>query len=240
MDLLGFETIDSLPALYYPEGDMIVIADLHLGLEASMTSMGSYVPEFQLDDLKKELEKARTETGAHRLLVNGDLKNEFRTSYPERSEVRDFLQFAKETFDEVILVKGNHDTMIEKTVGKEGMAFHDTYSENGVTFAHGHEKVENGYDTLVIGHEHPALKLEDEIGVSEKVDCFLYGEMRNGCEIVVLPSYAQVSDGSQVNKIPQRELLSPILRDQVDIDSLKAVAVSREAGLFQFPEIGKI
>ncbi|MFB6204703.1 MAG: metallophosphoesterase [Candidatus Nanohaloarchaea archaeon] len=240
MELFEFETIDSLPALHHPGLEMIVIADLHLGLEASMTSMGSYVPEFQLDDLREELEDARRETEASRLLVNGDLKNEFRTSYAERSEVQEFLQFAKETFDEVILVKGNHDTMIEETVDREGLELQENYSEDGVTFAHGHEKVGNGYDTLVIGHEHPALKLEDEIGVSEKVDCFLYGEMRDGSNIIVMPSYAQVSEGSQVNEMPQKELLSPVLREQVDIDELEAVAVSREAGLFEFPEIGRI
>lgn len=239
MEFSGFKTVDSLPTLYHGEIDALVVSDLHLGLEASMTRMGSYVPEFQLDQLKEELVEAKNETGASRLIVNGDLKNEYRTSWSERDEVEEFLEFAKDEFSEVVLVKGNHDTMIEDVIEESGLELVDYHLEEDILFVHGHEELpEEEYDTIVIGHEHPALALKDDVGVKEKVDCFLYGEI-DGKNIVVMPAYAHVSEGTRVNQVPRRELLSPVLREH-GVKHLKAVAVSREAGLFKFPELEKI
>lgn len=239
MKFFGFETIDSIPALYHPGMDMIVIADLHLGLEASATRMGSYVPEFQLKEFREELSDAKKETGASRILVNGDLKNEYRTSYAERDEVSKFLGFARDEFDEVILVKGNHDTMIEDVVEEKDLELVDHHVEDGVLFVHGHEKLpEEKFETVVIGHEHPALALKDDVGVKEKIDCFLYGEI-NGSNIIVLPAYAHVSQGTRVNEVPRRKLLSPVLKKN-GVSRLEAVAVSREAGLFEFPALKEL
>lgn len=243
MQIFGFETIDSLPALYHPGLDMIVISDLHLGLEKSVTSEGGYVPRFQLEGLKEDLEFAKDETGASRILVNGDLKHEFsHTKYSEKEEIEEFISFLKRSFEEVIVVEGNHDTFIEDLMESKQVNFLESYLEGGILFCHGHDamKVEGDFETLVIGHEHPALVLEDEVGFKEKVDCFLHGEMNDGKKIIVLPAFSQISGGSKVNQVPSSELLSPVLKNMVDTEQLEAVAVSREAGLFEFPEIGKI
>jgi putative SbcD/Mre11-related phosphoesterase len=238
MKLLGFETVDSKPALYHPELALLVISDVHLGLEGSMTSKGSYVPQFQLDDMLEELKQIKEKTGADRILVNGDLKNQFSTSYTEKQEVEEFLEFLKEEFNEIILIKGNHDTFLDNTAEKHGLELRDHYSEDGYLFVHGHEEIEQEFDTVVIGHEHPALALRDEVGVTEKVDCFLYGEIEDG-EIVVMPSYSKISNGSEVNRMPKNELLSPVLREN-GVSNLKAVGISREAGVLEFPEVSKI
>lgn len=245
MNILEFETVDSLPMLFHPGMDMLVISDLHLGLEGSVTSEGGYVPQFQLEDLMEDLELAKNETGASRVLVNGDLKHEFSQSrYTEQKELEEFLEFLDDSFEDITVIQGNHDTFVENIVEKHG-TIEDHHIEEGVLFTHGHRNlndlgIEEDHDTVVIGHEHPALVLEDEIGVKEKVDCFLHGEMDDGRKIVVMPAFSKISGGSKVNQVPASELLSPVLRNHVDIDGLEAVAVSREAGLFEFPEIGRI
>jgi putative SbcD/Mre11-related phosphoesterase len=242
-EFLGFETVDSIPCLYHEGLDLLVISDLHLGLEGSMTSDGSYVPKFQLGDILQEIKESREKTGATRILVNGDLKNEFHKSYySEKQEIKKFLRRLQNNFEDVIVIKGNHDKFIEKTVEDQGLKLRERYLEDGVLFLHGHEEIETEeeFDTIVIGHEHPALSLEDEIGVVEKVDCALYGETEDEKNIVVLPAFSTISNGTRINEIPQSELLSPVLRQKVDISSLKAVAISREAGVFEFPELGKI
>jgi putative SbcD/Mre11-related phosphoesterase len=238
MNIFGFKTVDGKPALYHPEMDLIVISDLHLGLEGSMTSKGSYIPQFQLEDIKQELEEIVEKTGAERILVNGDLKNEFSTSYTEKQEVDEFLDFLKESFREVILVKGNHDTILDNTAEKHGLELREKYREDNVLFVHGHEEVDEEFDVLVIGHEHPSLALVDDVGVKEKVPCFLYGEIESG-NLIVMPPYSKISNGSEVNNMPRSEFLSPVLRKN-GVEELKAVGVSREAGLFEFPEISKI
>ncbi|QKQ97997.1 phosphoesterase [Candidatus Nanohaloarchaea archaeon] len=244
MNFFEFKTIDSKPGLYHGELDLLVISDLHLGLESSMTTKGSYVPQFQLDDIKRDVEEMQQETEASRILVNGDLKNEFSTSYSEKREIREFIDFLQERFEDVILIKGNHDTLIEDVVEGKDLRLLEKYQEDGVLFTHGHIGLQTleaeEFETVVIGHEHPALALTDEVGVKEKVDCFLYGEMNEGRNIIVMPAFSTISNGTNINEVPSRELLSPILRNQTDKNSLKAIAVDREAGILEFPEVGRI
>jgi len=241
MKILDFETVDSLPALYDPENDLLVVSDLHLGLEKTMTSKGNYVPSSQLARMKDVLKDAKEETGASRILVNGDLKNQYRTSYSETEEVEEFINFLKAEFDEVIVIKGNHDTYIESTLESAEIKLREHFLEDGNLYIHGHEplgKYElNDFDTVIIGHEHPAIALEDNIGVREKIAAFLYGEMDDGRHILVMPAFSSIANGTAVNEVPKRELLSPVLKENATKSKLKAVGVSREAGLFEFTEL---
>lgn len=244
MEIFDFKTIDSLPCLYFKENDLLMVSDLHLGLEESLTKDGNYVPKHQMEDIREDIQKAKEKTNASRILVNGDIKNEFATArYSEAKEIKQFFRFIEKEFDEVILIKGNHDRFVEGALSEFSIDPLDFYLEDGLLFTHGHIsleelEVEEDYSTVVIGHEHPALALEDEIGTREKVDCFLYGE-NNGLKLVVMPAFSPISNGTAVNETPQSELLSPILKNNFDVGELKAAAVSREAGLFDFPKLKK-
>lgn len=247
-NIFDFETVDSLPLLYHDEENLLVLSDLHLGLEKSMTSKGSYVPQFQLSDIIDDIKKAQDITGSSKILINGDLKNEFRRNhFSEKKEIRELLSFLEEDFEDVILIKGNHDTMLEGLVEEFEVDFEQYVVKSEVLFIHGHQSIEEldlreneSFTTIVIGHEHPALALKDDVGVKEKVDCFLYGQTDQNLNIIVLPAFAKVSSGTRINETPQSKLLSPVLRNSVKKDELKALGVSREAGILPFPEIGKI
>lgn len=245
MEIKSFETVDSLPCLYHPELDLLVLSDLHLGLEGSMTYQGSYVPQFQLDEVKKDIQKAQELTEADRVLLNGDLKHEFRyTHFSEKKEIEEFMEFLEDIFSEIIVIEGNHDSYLEEVIKGGKIRFKDSYIEERILFIHGHTALKNydadEYDMIVIGHEHPALELKDDVGYTEKIDCFLYGETNSGKDLVVLPAFSKISGGSAVNNVPSKNLLSPVLRNEVDKNSLKAVGVSKEAGLFEFPELDKL
>lgn len=229
-----FQIVESYPAVYFPGLDLIAVADLHLGLEASMTSRGNYIPEFQLEQVLEELEEIRDSTECDRILINGDLKNQYSTSYSEKSEIDNLLDFLTENFEDVIIIKGNHDTFIESLLEEHDLRPLEQYEEDGVFFTHGHERPEQDWSTIVIGHEHPALALEDEIGVTEKVDALLHLDSEK--EIFVLPAYSPISNGSEINRMSSSELLSPILKD-FNLDEFKAYAVSREAGVFDFGKL---
>jgi putative SbcD/Mre11-related phosphoesterase len=245
MKIKNFETVDSLPCLYHKELDMLVMSDLHLGLEGSMTYQGSYVPEFQLEEIKEDVQHAQELTDADRILLNGDLKHEFKyTCFSEKKEIKDFMEMLEDLFSEVILIEGNHDSHLDEVIKGAKIQFKDSHLEERILFIHGHTAMKNydaeNYDTIVIGHEHPALELKDDVGFTEKIDCFLYGETNTGKNLVVLPAFSKISGGSAVNNTPKKQLLSPVLRNEVKKSSLKALGVSKEAGLFEFPEIGKL
>jgi metallophosphoesterase superfamily enzyme len=124
---------------------------------------------------------------------------------------------------------------VEDLAEDEGLRVLEEYSEGGFLFVHGHEEVEEEYERLVIGHEHPALALEDEVGVTEKVDALLHLEEEDR-EIFVLPAYSPISNGSEVNRMRSSELLSPALKEE-NIGEFKAYAISREAGEFYFGKL---
>lgn len=240
MEIFGFKTVDSLPALYHPELDLIVVSDLHLGLEAAVSYDGNYVPQFQLEEIKEDIRTLKKETDADRVLLNGDLKHEFKyTRFSEKDEIKEFFRLLKTMFKEIIVVKGNHDTFLDDVVTEESLV--DSHQEEGILFIHGNKALKSEeYETLVIGHEHPALELEDEIGITEKFDCFLYGQMKNGRNIIVMPAFSKMAGGSAVNVMPKKDLLSPVLRNEVEVSNLKSIAVDKEAGLFEFPSLKKI
>lgn len=244
MEIFDFKTVDSLPCLYLESSSLLVVSDLHLGLEESLTKDGNYVPKHQMEDIREDVKKAKDETGASRILINGDIKNEFATArYSEAKEIKQFFRFVEKEFDEVLLIKGNHDSFVEGALSEFKVDPSDFFLEDEILFTHGHVSleelgVEADYSTIVIGHEHPALALEDEIGTREKVDCFLYGKNKD-LKLVVIPAFSPLSNGTAVNETPQSELLSPILRNNFDVGEMKAVAVSREAGLFEFPKLKK-
>ncbi|WEL19857.1 metallophosphoesterase [Candidatus Nanohalococcus occultus] len=240
MDVFGFKTVDSLPALYHPELDILAVSDLHLGLEKAVSYDGNYVPKFQLEEIKEDIRTLKEQTDASRILLNGDLKHEFsHTRFSEKEEIEEFFKFLQRVFQEIIVIEGNHDTYLEDIIPEENLF--ESFLEDGVLFTHGHRSIEDKeFETLVIGHEHPALKLEDEIGITEKFDCLLYGQMEDNRNIIVLPAFSKMAGGSGVNKMPSSELLSPVLRDKTDVRTLKAIAIDKEAGIFEFPRLHRI
>jgi len=246
MKVFRFQIVSSLPAIYDDRTDLLIISDLHLGLEKTMTAKGNYIPQNQLDTMKEEIKEAKDRKEAERILINGDLKNQFKTSYSENEEVKELLNFLAFSFDEVIVVEGNHDTFIDSTLKDNGIEMKEYHLEDGILFVHGDRQLkdidvedEKNVDTVVIGHEHPAITLKDDIGVKEKIPALLHGNLDEERKLVVLPAFSRIANGTSVNEVPKRELLSPILKNS-DKKGMKAVGISREAGLLEFPEISKL
>lgn len=246
MELLdGFETVDGYPGVFCEPLDALVLSDLHIGIEAVEARSGTLIPAFQLEELLEEIEEMAEITGASRLIVTGDLKHSFSgNSRREREELGRFLREMSMLFEEVSLVEGNHDNGLGYRIEEfTNVSLEDSIVEEGFLFVHGHEEVRDlaalGADVVVMGHEHPAVSLQDDAGVSEKLRCFLYGPMGDGREVLVLPAFTKLASGTEVNEVPVHELLSPMLQD-IDVDRLKVVAVDREAGVFEYPELGKL
>ncbi len=241
-----FEIVENHPALYDPNQDMLIISDLHLGLESLMADSGMFMPKFQLSEMKEDLSDMLAEKNVKRLMVCGDIKHEFsETSYGERKEVEEFIDFLQDSVKKIFLVKGNHDNYLIYPVKRyPDVSLEEEYIFEEVAFIHGHEKRERmrGLDVeyIIIGHEHPALTLTDEIGSKEKIRCFLYGEMRDGTRLIVMPAFSSLASGSNVNKISEDQILSPILKEMVDLGGMKAIGVDEEAGLFEFPKLKKL
>jgi len=236
----GVEILCPYPALYIREIETVVIADLHLGYEGIMAEQGIFIPKTQFTKQREMLNKIAHMRKAERIVINGDVKHEFsETSYHEFREVSELFELLKRCFKEVHVVKGNHDNFIIYVTRRHGVALHEELTLGKYHFFHGHRMPhEAEAEFWVMGHEHPAIALFDEIGVKEKVKCFLYGSAR-GKKLVVMPAFSPLAYGSEVNAMPKSELLSPFLRS-IDVDALNVVAVSEEAGCLPFTRLGEL
>lgn len=190
-----------------------------------------YIPKIDaiviadLHVLKKIIEKQE----ARRIIINGDIKHEFpETSYHE--------------FKEVVVIKGNHDNFIARVTKRFDVKLCNELELGDFYFLHGHripEKFSSArVEHAILAHEHPAIALFDEIGTKEKIDCFLFGEIK-GRKITVLPAFSPLAYGSEVNLIPGSELLSPVLR-ATDIEKFRVIGISEETGSLDFGERGKL
>jgi len=227
------ELIEPYPAIYLRSLNSIVIADLHLGYEGIMAEQGVFLPKIQFKKEIEALEDIIDRKNAERIIILGDIKHEFsETSYHEFKEVRELFIFLKDRFEEIDLIKGNHDNYIFYVTKKYDINLHDELELGDYFLIHGHRYPSKRIEKfLILAHEHPAIAIYDEVGVKEKLKCFLAGE-----NILVLPAFSYLAPGSEVNVIPKNEFLSPILKN-IEIDKLEVFAISKEIGCLNFGKL---
>lgn len=233
--------VEPYPMLYIKSLDLSVISDLHLGFELVSAEHGVFIPRVQFKRIKKNIEGGTKKCMAKRILLLGDVKHEFsETGYHEYREVSLMFDYLRKKFQEVILVKGNHDTFITRITRKFDIMVYEEYKEGRYTFIHGHRDIDlkSSGNVLIMGHEHPSVSLFTDIGAREKVKVFLYGKWRNK-KIIVLPAMSYFAEGSDINVLPKEELLSPVLR-KMDVENFKAIGLIEDYRYIELPEIWKL
>ncbi len=219
-------------ALYV--GNALIITDVHIGYEELLNKQGILVPRVQFDYMIKRMEiifglvkNKRLET----IIINGDLKHEFGTiSDQEWRNTLKFLDFLSKHCKEIILIKGNHDTVLGAIANKRNVKILESYViniksykksnriSNKILVIHG-DKIPNkdllkDVSTIVIGHQHPAISIRDG-SRTELFKCFLIGKYKykKGYKneyknLVVQPSFNNLAEGIDILKF---EILSPLL-----------------------------
>ncbi|AEC52800.1 hypothetical protein PNA2_1886 [Pyrococcus sp. NA2] len=213
-----------LPSKAVMLGKTLVIADIHIGFEEVALKEGVYIPKLLtevIDTVKSEISRMNAE----RLVINGDLKHSFTPLKREFFEVGTFLKEISEVVSEIVLVKGNHDTGIE-WIRRYGVEIVDSLEIGKWTITHGHRLVEG--ENFIIGHEHPSIRLRDEVGAVIKVPVFLKGE-----NVIVLPAFSPWAYG---NDLTINNPISPILQGK-DIWGMEVV-VSTGEEVLNFGKLG--
>lgn len=189
---------------------VLVISDLHLGIEGSLVEKGLMVPKVYFKETLRSVEGIlKGMPSLKTIVVNGDLKHEFgKISRDEWKEAGMLLSTMQKYCSDIRLVKGNHDTILGPLAAKMGLKLAECYLHRNIAVVHGDKivKLPGGVDTIIIGHEHPAITLGDGIR-HETYKCFLVGKYK-GKRLVVMPSICSVSIGIDVLK---GQLLSPYL-----------------------------
>ncbi len=235
------ENIETLPGITISnelcvvmgEEGLVAIADLHVGMESGLEREGFHIPRMQTATMRDSIQRIVDRFSPDRIVVVGDLKHEFsRNLEQEWNEVRSLLSFLRENA-EVSLVRGNHDNYLRTIASRLGIEMGEFYSAGKVTFAHGH--LDNSSRPLVIGHEHPSIKIIDRVGASIKLPCFVHLKKEG---ILVMPAFSPLAAGVDMARIESSECLSPILRGR-DLRRAEIFACS-EVGLLGLGSIGDI
>lgn len=224
--------------LYLEKQSILVMADTHIGYEEALNKQGVLIPRLQFKEIMKNLEEVFSKAKPELIVMLGDIKHEFGTI--SRQEWRDTLNLLDFILEKarVVLIKGNHDTILGPLANKKNLKVKDYFIADGVLFCHGHkildkeikEKEWKKLKTIIIGHEHPAISIRDDVRI-EKYKCFLLGKYKRK-NLVVMPSFNFVTEGTDVL---QEKLLSPFLKN---ISDFKAFVVGDK--VYDFGLISKL
>ncbi len=224
--------MDISPVLDHPALRIIVedesilcAADLHVGLEDEMSERGVHIPS-QTTRMRDEL--LFLANGSTRLVLLGDVKHQVPgTSEQEHAELPFFFDSLRSSFEDIDIVKGNHDVGVED-IAFSGVHVHDAggFVIGDVGFVHGHVWPSNrvmATKTLVMAHNHPAVLFRDGVGNIMTERCWMrcnfsekalsrYTELPD--EVIIVPSLNPMLQGSPVN-LQGGKLLGPLLSEKM-------------------------
>ncbi|HEW64479.1 metallophosphoesterase [Fervidicoccus fontis] len=244
LNLGEFSIIAGEPAIFHEASQSIIIADLHLGFEDEAAESGVFLPKMQLKKAIDLIIRLKELTKAKKLIINGDIKNSFnRLTIQEREEIIRFFGKSKDLYDEVILVRGNHDNYVSIIAEKMNVPIVESYKLSNMTILlHGHKLTEEifSYKNIIIGHEHPSFTIKDEIGSVVKMPCFLKVPLKNGSNVIVIPAAGYYQSGNPISLI-RENYLSPIIREYGIIDEIVPIIIDTyNKDLIEFPTLKAI
>lgn len=200
-------------ALFIKECRALIISDTHLGYESEFNNKGMMIPRFSLLKMKKRIESIIKKTNPNTIIINGDIKHNF--GKVDNLEWRDTLRFfklLKENSKELILIKGNHDKIIEPIAKKHNIKIKEYLKIDDTLITHGDKIKEiDNYNTIIIGHEHPAINIKEN-NRKEKFKCFFKGKYKDKT-LIVQPSFSDMTQGTD---ILEGKHLSPYLKENIE------------------------
>jgi len=209
----------------------LLVADYHAGIESELRRKGVELAS-QADERRERLLGIVADTDPDHLVVLGDLGHTIGESKGvEREELVDL--FAALDLP-VTVAKGNHDGDVEELVPAVDADVTITPTDGArienLGVVHGHTWPSADVlsaEVVCVGHEHPVVRLEDEVGGRRIERVWIRGELDpitfeahydrdlsrapdiDG-DLIVFPAYNDLSSGTWVN-VEGQESLSPFL-----------------------------
>jgi len=214
MDLSTIQPIPNEPALFIEGKKILVIADLHIGIESELKERGVNA-EFQTQKMTDHLICLCKKYKPDEIILLGDIKHNIPVSTNlERRDVKIFLKEIQ-NLGVVHIIPGNHDGNIE-WLSPEDMIIHrsDGFIIDNVGFVHGHRWPSEEVmlcDQIIMGHTHPTIMITDRLEYRTFEPCWLkgnflkdklfekYSESKNP-EILVIPAFSPLCGGIAANK----------------------------------------
>ena len=242
--------IDEPAMVVENEFKTLVIADLHLGIEAELREKGINIGS-QTGKLLERAIKCVKAAEPDVIVLLGDVKHAVpRISWMDRKEVPFFLAGLAE-YAPVYAVKGNHDghlnRLLPKVTEPERKPEHEVsikstrgFLFDGVGYTHGHSwPLQDLFSAkyILIGHNHPRIRLVSKnshytsmkpVWVRAKCDYDAvkehYPELRksgwNDPWVIIMPAFNEICGGITFNA-PTKRLLGPIASKLLRLEDME-------------------
>ena len=179
----------------------LVIADLHLGFEAKLSSNNIYLGKnTSVTETAKDIEKILDKTKPESLILLGDIKSGIKSiTKTEWNDVPIFLEKIKKRIN-MTIIPGNHDANIEKLI-PEGISLATTKGIiiEDTLLTHGHTMPSENFSSvskIIMGHVHPVFFQEKSIINGERVwvtiKCNkqkIFPSKTGNLEIIIIPTF---------------------------------------------------
>ncbi|MCL7475057.1 MAG: metallophosphoesterase [ANME-2 cluster archaeon] len=219
---------------------VLVVADIHLGIEWDLGNSGIVVPSQSAGGLARILEYLDT-AKPDRLVLLGDVKHNVpRISWQEREEVPHFLERIARRVP-VDIVPGNHDGDMEYLLrqipaGSEVILQPARgFVLDGVGYFHGHTWPDPGLlacSHIIMAHNHPTIRFTDPLGSSSTEPAWIRTRLLRSPleshyrltgdelpwsdpEVVIMPAFCQLCGGVAFNESMHEDLLGPLFAAKV-------------------------
>lgn len=218
-------------AVYLHDADAIVLADLHLG--RSRTAPVD-TPLDEAVRLADRIVALTQDFKASHVIIAGDVLDAFDVIPPGVTErFRDVEARLAERDVTLTLLRGNHDPVLSSLYDGEIL---DEIELDGTVICHGHALPDGSVDRVVLGHEHPAIRIE---GV--KHPCYLLGHgVFRGADVLVVPAFSPLIRGTVMNGRTSSECHSPVVR-ATDLDRYRPIVLDGDTSTpLTFPPLGSL
>ncbi len=212
---------------------LLVVADLHFGIEADLAAHGLHFRSRSAERLER-LMRIIDAADPDALVLLGDIKHSIPTlTRQEYYELPGLLETLRSRIP-LIVFPGNHDIGIERFIRGTELHPRDGAIVDGVAFLHGHMyPAPHLYGNLiVIGHHHPLLSLRDEVGCALQEPAYIRARLNPGpgdfpvspdriesTRLLFVPAFNELAgyDISQIVKKPFSPLSRYMAADTAEI-----------------------
>ena len=225
IEILPGVRVTSDRCLVLDEGPTVVMGDLHLGYERALENEGVYLPRINTDSIRESLNDIICRYEPERMVLLGDIKHDFRRSgWEEKNEVKKIFNLLSEAA-EIIPIKGNHDNYLQNIIADLGLMAVDHIDIMGFRLEHGH--VDSGVRPVIIGHEHPSVRIPGSVGGSMKIQCFVHARDDG---VIVLPPFSPFASGNDL-VLDEKCVMAPALKSSdlanADLNGVTDMGVMR-------------
>ena len=186
-------------ALWWPQGRVLFIADLHLGKAATYRALGQPVPSGTTLENLRRLSQLVAHYQPGQLVFLGDFLH---ARQARTASVLDELEAWRQSHAQLncVLVRGNHDSR----AGDPPLALNISVVDEPYLvgpFAACHYPQKHATHAVLAGHLHPAVKLQGPARDRLRLPCFVF-EQRSA----ILPAFGEFTGSYTVAPQPDREL----------------------------------